>query len=262
MAQVEDRPRQAEAQAEAAQVAPTNGHVPEPSPPPARRGLPKPPGLPILLALALAIGTLAALYWHEQAAYVSTDTAMVQGIPVFVSSPAGGQIQRVNVNVGDEVAEGQVLAVVTLGFGPSAIFVPVRSPMDGIIVARAANPGDTVSSGRSDSSQSSTRPIVTLVDPSDLWIEAEIDESQVGQVRLGQPAEVTVTSLGQVLNGRVVSIGRATTEASAQLRQGNVGGSGNASRSTPLVPVRIQVDYGDLPLFVGASASVRIRVQE
>ncbi|MBM2813196.1 MAG: hemolysin [Chloroflexi bacterium] len=224
-----------------------------------RHGLPRPPGLRILGVLVLIVGAVAALYWYDQSLYVSTDQAMVVGVPVFVSSPAAGQIRTINVNVGDDVTAGQLLATVALGTGPNMILVPLRSPIDGVVVARAGNPGDAAAPGRAET-QGITRPILTLIDPNDLWIEAPIDETWVGPVRPGQRVEVTINTLWQVLPGRVVSIGRASTEASALLRQGNAGAA-NGSRATPLVPVRIEVGYGDLPLFVGASASVRIRVQ-
>jgi multidrug resistance efflux pump len=192
-------------------------------------------------------------------------------VPIFISSPTAGTIRNVNVNVGDEVTEGQLLSTIAVGFGPSTMYIPLRSPIDGVVVARGGNPGDTVSpGGRSDSSQggggggggSPSRPIVTLMDANDLWIEAPIDELQVGQVRPGQQVDVTINSLGQVLPGRVMSVGRASADASTQLRQGNASAGGTTRSGSTVVPVRIEVGYGDLPLFVGATASVRIRLQD
>src|SRR6266545_7963046 len=126
MAQVEERTRPAETRAAAGPAA--NGKV---AASPRRLGLPRPPGLRIVGVCALVVGAVAALYWYDQSQYVSTDQAVVTGVPVFISSPAGGQIRSVAVNVGDDVYTGQLLATVALGFGPNTMALPLRSPIDG-----------------------------------------------------------------------------------------------------------------------------------
>jgi membrane fusion protein YbhG len=49
--------------------------------------------------------------------------------------------------------------------------------------------------------------IVTLVDPTDLWLRADISETDLGRVRLGQSARVTVDAFpGQPFEGRVTEV--------------------------------------------------------
>jgi multidrug resistance efflux pump len=127
----------------------------------------------------------------------------------------------------------------------------VRSPIDGVVVARQGNPGDTVAVGQT---------VLTLIDPSRLWVEARIEESKIPRVQPGQSAEVTVDALGQSLPGRVSTVGRASSATFSLLPQPNT--SGIFTKVTQLVPVRIEVDYGQHPLILGTSVGVRIRVED
>jgi multidrug resistance efflux pump len=103
------------------------------------------------------------------------------------------------------------------------------------------------------------QPILTVIDPNALWVQANVDETQVGRVRPGQPVEVSVDTLGQTLPGRVVAVGRATAATFSLIPQNNT--AGNFTKVTQLLPVKIAVDYGQLPLILGSSVEVRIQVQ-
>jgi len=229
------------------------------------------PLLPVLagaaiLAIALAGTLLAYRYWVEQVFYVSTDNARVAGSMVQVGTLNAGQLKSVDADVGQGVHRDQVVAMVvipsTLGIAPGGTAklgflgtedqqVPVRSPIDGVVVARQGNPGDTVAVGQT---------VLTLIDPSRLWVEARVEETKIARVQPGQSVEVTVDSLGQSLPGRITAVGRASSATFSLLPQANT--SGTFTKVTQLVPVRIEVDYGQLPLVLGTSVGVRIRVEE
>ncbi|OIQ07565.1 putative efflux pump membrane fusion protein [Moorella thermoacetica] len=50
-------------------------------------------------------------------------------------------------------------------------------------------------------------PIVTLSDPADLWLAIYVPETEIGKVKVGQQAVVTVDSFpGKRFNGRVKEI--------------------------------------------------------
>ena len=61
----------------------------------------------------------------------------------------------------------------------------VRSPLDGYVVTRDLEQGATVVPGL---------PIFTVADSSVIWVSANIDEREVGGLRVGQPATITVRS--------------------------------------------------------------------
>ena len=55
-------------------------------------------------------------------------------------------------------------------------YTEIRAPIDGIVDVRAALQGEVVSPGKA---------IVTLIDPDNLWVRADVEESYIDSVRLG-----------------------------------------------------------------------------
>ena len=69
------------------------------------------------------------------------------------------------------------------------------SPVNGVIVARLAEPGSTIASGQ---------VVLQIIDPSSLWVETRIAQKQAGRVRIGQEAEIVLRSQPQSpLTGKV-----------------------------------------------------------
>lgn len=86
-------------------------------------------------------------------------------------------------------------------------FTRIVAPMDGLIIAREAEAGDTVVPGT---------PIFRLVDTHTLWVVARIDESVVEQVELGQPAVIRLRG-GRELPGVVARINLQSDAATREL---------------------------------------------
>jgi HlyD family secretion protein len=59
----------------------------------------------------------------------------------------------------------------------------IVSPLSGLVLRKNLEAGETANPGI---------PIVTLVDPGDVWLRAYVPEEDLGRLRLGQPAQVTV----------------------------------------------------------------------
>ncbi len=77
----------------------------------------------------------------------------------------------------------------------------VRSPVDGVVIKRYMNPGESISY------ESLYQPIVSVSDTTHLMVRAEIDETDVGKIRLGQRASIRCDAFrGQTFYGRVVRI--------------------------------------------------------
>ncbi len=74
----------------------------------------------------------------------------------------------------------------------------IVAPIDGVVVARHANPGETVAPGAK---------LVTLADLSRTRIEAEVDEYDAGRIRLGAPVTVRAEGFdGEAWQGKVEEI--------------------------------------------------------
>ncbi|MDA0788176.1 MAG: efflux RND transporter periplasmic adaptor subunit [Proteobacteria bacterium] len=73
----------------------------------------------------------------------------------------------------------------------------IAAPIDGRIVERLAEPGDTVSPAA---------PLLTLYDPATIRVEARIRESVALSLAIGQEFEIELDALGQRVTGRIEEI--------------------------------------------------------
>lgn len=72
------------------------------------------------------------------------------------------------------------------------------SPVDGLVVARNADPGSTVVAGQS---------VVEVIDPESLWIHVRFDQISATGLTAGLPAKIALRSRnGQSLQGRVLRV--------------------------------------------------------
>jgi membrane fusion protein (multidrug efflux system) len=101
--------------------------------------------------------------------------------------------------------------------------------------------------------------VMSLVETRDSWIEANYKETELTDLRVGQPVDVELdTYPDHVLHATVGSIGAGTGSEFALLPAQNA--TGNWVKVVQRVPVRIQIaESGDLPpLRAGMSASVTV----
>jgi multidrug resistance efflux pump len=262
-----------------------NGHAAAPSPtdaPPPEAapavGVAEPPPAParkrrrllLLVPILAVVGLLGAYFglrfWYESTYFVMTDNAQVTGDLVQVGSLNAGRIVEASLEVGQTVARDQVIATVavpqqvgTVPFGDTPLLdqtgslntqVPVRSPLDGVVAARLANVGGTVTAGQA---------IYALVNPRQIWVNANIDEDKIERIARGESVEVHSGALGRSFDGRVGAVTPASAATFSLLPAQNV--SGNFNKVTQWVPVKVLVDSGDTVLPLGTSVSVSIRVK-
>lgn len=109
--------------------------------------------------------------------------------------------------LGARQAESQASAQEAVYARALHTFTRITAPMDGLIVVRDAEAGDTVAPGS---------PIFRMVDTRKLWVAARIDESVVGQVEVGQPATIRLRG-GKELSGEVARINRQSDAATREL---------------------------------------------
>lgn len=133
----------------------------------------------------------------------------------------------------------------------------VRAPFDGTVTeVDSLQPGTLVVSALSSFTTTSA---VGLVSDTNVWVEANMKETDLTHVRRGDPVEVTVdTYPGRIWHGTVDSISPATGSAFSVLPSENA--SGNWVKITQRVTVRVKLQQkrGDPPLRVGMSTNVTI----
>jgi HlyD family secretion protein len=83
----------------------------------------------------------------------------------------------------------------------------IAAPMDGVVVQRLGEVGNTVGPGT---------PLLRMVDPRSLWVTTRVDESVVARVQPGQMASIRLRS-GEVVPGKVARIARQSDAATREL---------------------------------------------
>ncbi|AXI04051.1 efflux RND transporter periplasmic adaptor subunit [Aquirhabdus parva] len=128
----------------------------------------------------------------------------------------------------------------------------IPSPIEGYVARRAVQIGQRVTSGTN---------LMAIVPLNGLWIDANLKETQLRNVRIGQPVKVTTDVYGGHVeyHGKVAGIAAGTGGAFSLLPPQNA--AGNWIKVVQRVPVRIALDPNDLvkhPLRIGMSTIVDI----
>ncbi|CAN5688748.1 HlyD family secretion protein [soil metagenome] len=127
----------------------------------------------------------------------------------------------------------------------------IKSPVPAVIDRTFALPGEYVQSGQR---------ILLLHNPEEVWVEANIKETQVGRLKLGQPVIVSVDAYpNDRFVGKIARIGSATTARFALLPTPNP--SGNFTKITQRMPVKIDMVEMPKPLTPGMMVEVEIDVR-
>jgi membrane fusion protein (multidrug efflux system) len=127
----------------------------------------------------------------------------------------------------------------------------IKSPADGRIVMTFVKKGEHVAAGQR---------IAMFHDPKQIWVQANVKETAVGVLKPGMKAEVRIDAYpGRVFHGEVYRIGQAATSKFALLPDPNP--SGNFTKITQRLPVRILLADKDLALRPGMMAEVDIAIR-
>jgi membrane fusion protein (multidrug efflux system) len=105
--------------------------------------------------------------------------------------------------------------------------------VSGIVSKRNVEPGQVVQPGQ---------PLVSIVNLEDLWVTADFKETQLKNMKVGQPATIKVDAYGTEFKGHVDSIGGATGARFSLLPPENA--TGNFVKVVQRVPVKIVFEKG------------------
>jgi HlyD family secretion protein len=118
-------------------------------------------------------------------------------------------------------------------------YTEIHAPIAGVVDVRAARQGEVVAAGQ---------PVVTLINPDDLWVRADVEESYIDRVTIGDKLTVRLPS-GEERQGTVfyrgVDAGFATQRDVSRTK-----------RDIKTFEVRLRVDNRDRRLAVGMTAYV------
>jgi membrane fusion protein, multidrug efflux system len=133
-------------------------------------------------------------------------------------------------------------------------YTVLTAPVNGYISKKSAEIGQYVQAGQQ---------IMAIVQNDTSWVIANMKETQLRDIRVGQPVEVSVDAFkGKALQGRVQSIQDATGATFALLPPDNA--TGNFTKIVQRVPVKIVLDstqWNGRPLSPGLSVEVAINTK-
>ncbi len=130
------------------------------------------------------------------------------------------------------------------------------APVDGFVAKRSVQLGQRVQAGA---------PLMSVIALNQVWVEANFKESQLQNLRIGQPVALAADVYGRRVEyrGSIEGLGAGTGSAFALLPAQNA--TGNWIKVVQRVPVRITLDPRDLaehPLRVGLSMDARVDISK
>jgi membrane fusion protein (multidrug efflux system) len=135
-------------------------------------------------------------------------------------------------------------------------YTDVYSEIDGVVTRRNVNPGNNVQAGQS---------LMAVRSLSEIWIDANFKETQLGDLRIGQRVRLEVDMYGsrREYEGRITGFTFGTGQTLALLPPQNA--TGNFVKIVQRLPVRIELtdyDPDKAPLFVGISVTPYVYYKE
>lgn len=131
----------------------------------------------------------------------------------------------------------------------------ILAPASGYVAKRSVQVGSRVTPGT---------PLMSIVPLDQLWVDANFKESELQNIRVGQPATVEADMYGSKVtyHGKVLGLSAGTGSAFSLLPAQNA--TGNWIKVVQRVPVRISLDPKELaahPLRIGLSTVVTIDIE-
>ena len=132
----------------------------------------------------------------------------------------------------------------------------IISPMTGYVSQRAVQVGSQITPAT---------PLMAVVPAKGMWVDANFKETQLANIRIGQPATVITDMYGDdvVFTGKVTGLDMGTGSAFSLLPAQNA--TGNWIKVVQRLPVRIELDEKQItehPLRIGLSALVSVNTSD
>jgi multidrug resistance efflux pump len=196
----------------------------------------------VILLAGLGVGGYSI---YEGNFYYQTDNAKVDTTIYQLTANASGKLVKVDTFQGEAVKAGQILARVDKG-------PYIKSPIDGTVIDVKLQEGDYVSA---------SDVVAVVANTSDIYITANVEETNILQIHPGQSATVSLDAYGRSFAGYVEDV-NTVTSAKLTGSMTSFTTSGTYTKVTQLIPVKIKLrDNIDLADIIGTNATVRIRIK-
>lgn len=207
-------------------------------------------GLIVIGAIALVAAVALIANWMINAAnYVTTDNAQVDGTQISVNAPASGTLTNWTATMGTQLKSQEVVGRIAMQTGYMQPQLLVRAPADGVVAVNNGVNGAFVAAGTQ---------LAIAYNPSDVFVTARVDETDINDVRIGQAVDISVDAFpNTTLTGHVVEIKTGAAGVFSLFGQSNT--TGNFQKVTQVIPVKISIDdRQNLALVPGMNVTAKI----
>lgn len=125
----------------------------------------------------------------------------------------------------------------------------LKSSLNGIVIHKSGEIGNILDPGQT---------ALTVADADNAWVSANIEETSVKGVKVGQPVEISVDE-GGTLSGKVAEIRAATAAQFALIPSDNA--AGNFTKVVQRIPIKIIILENDQKPTLRAGQSVEIKIR-
>lgn len=137
----------------------------------------------------------------------------------------------------------------------------IYSPMNGVVAKRWSLIGDVVAPGQ---------PIFTIYDIKNVWVTADLEETKLSSIKVGDRAELSVDAYpDQKFEGTIYQIGSNTASQFSLIPPSNA--AGNFTKVTQRVPIKIsvkpvnksgkEIKNSNIKLLPGMSVEISVKVK-
>jgi membrane fusion protein, heavy metal efflux system len=130
--------------------------------------------------------------------------------------------------------------------------ITINAPIDGTVIGRKVGPGQYVRTDAGD-------PLYSIADLSVMWLKANVPETDIAHVRVGQEIEVRVTAVpDRVFKARISAIGAASDTATRRVVvRSEIPNPDRALKSDMFASFRITIGGGEPVPVVPIEAVIR-----
>jgi multidrug resistance efflux pump len=201
----------------------------------------------IVVVVVLAIVVGGALYLRYTSQFVTTDNAQVDGDQIQINAPTTGTVTDWEINQGSTVTTNEVVGrIQVLGTGPQEV---IKSPGNGTVAVTNVVNGAYVTGGTN---------LATAYDFSKIYVTARVDETDIADVHVGAPVDISVDAFpGIAMTGIVEDVQGSSAGVFSLFPQDN--SSGNFQKVTQVIPVKVELtNTGGQQLEPGENVTVHI----
>ncbi len=224
----------------------------------------------VLVASGIILGALLIVgyFWYNGSYFVKTEDSRVSADIISVTPQMAGRVLDIKVKAGDMVSQGEVLISLdtssvmgstdinlqtfSQSAGINAYKSEMVSPIAGKVIQINASEGQSVNMGQS---------VIIVANTNDLYIAANIVETKIDKVKVGQLVEVTIDGIsGKKFIGKVDSISEAVNSVFSLVPVQS--SNGNFTKVTQTIPIVIRLpELAQQDTKIGMNATIKIHVK-